>query len=147
VKDAVSIPLVANGDVGSPEDAANILRLSGADAVMVGRAHYGAPWLAGSIAAHEAGSALPDRPQTGQAFADYVISHYQDMLGIYGSESGVRQARKHLGWYLDRHAPATPAERRKTILTCFDPKTVIAELREAFLQAGDAEIVGLRSAA
>jgi nifR3 family TIM-barrel protein len=147
VKDAVSIPVVANGDVGSATDAANLLAISGADAVMVGRAHYGAPWLAGGIVAHGAGFILPDRPETGEAFADYVVSHYQDMLALYGAESGVRHARKHLGWYLDRHAPATPAERRKTILTSFHPAKVIAELREAFRQAGDAEITGLRSAA
>ena len=66
VKEAVSIPVVANGDVGSPAEAADILDQSGADAVMIGRAHYGAPWTAGSIAAAAAGEAapgVPDKPE------------------------------------------------------------------------------------
>jgi nifR3 family TIM-barrel protein len=129
VREVISIPLVANGDVASAEDAAAILEQSGADAIMVGRAHYGAPWTAGAIAGAAAGTAdLPDR--TGMA--DYVITHYEDMLALYGVESGLRQARKHLGWYLDRHAPATGLEPRKAIMTNLDPKQVVAGLRAAF---------------
>ncbi|MDX8464331.1 tRNA dihydrouridine synthase DusB [Mesorhizobium sp. VK23B] len=129
VKQAVSIPVVANGDVGSPEEAATILDQSGADAVMIGRAHYGAPWIAGSIAA---GTSAHDIPQTSQALADYVVGHYEDMLSLYGIESGLRQARKHLGWYLDRHAAGVSTEQRKQILTSFEPAKVIAGLRGAF---------------
>jgi nifR3 family TIM-barrel protein len=143
IKNAVSIPVVANGDVNSAADAAALIEASGADAVMVGRAHYGAPWLAGSIAAEKEMCSKP----VGSAFADYVISHYEDMLLLYGVESGVRQARKHLGWYLERHAPAVSAEQRKTVLTSFDPRQVIAELREAFGWAGCARHGRLRSAA
>jgi nifR3 family TIM-barrel protein len=140
IKQAVSIPVVANGDVSTPAEAAMILERSGADAVMIGRAHYGAPWLAGGIAAAAGGSALSNQPES---LAEYVAAHYEDMLALYGIESGLRQARKHLGWYLDRHASAISAERRKTILTSFDPKEVTALLREAFtLEARD-----LRSAA
>jgi tRNA-dihydrouridine synthase len=65
------------------------------------------------------------------------------MLSLYGIESGLRQARKHLGWYLDRHAPAISADRRKTILTSFEPAQVIALMREAFAP----EAQGLRNAA
>jgi tRNA-dihydrouridine synthase len=140
IKQAVSIPVVANGDVSTPAEAAAILERSGADAVMVGRAHYGAPWLAGGIAAAAGGLAAPNRPES---LAEYVCAHYDDMLTLYGIESGLRQARKHIGWYLDRHAPAVSAERRKAILTSFDPAEVIALMREAFtLEAQD-----LRSAA
>jgi nifR3 family TIM-barrel protein len=145
VKQAVSIPVVANGDVGSPQEAATILEQSGADAVMIGRAHYGAPWIAGGIAATAAGISAQGIPHTAQALADYVVAHYEDMLSLYGAESGLRQARKHLGWYLDRHAPEVKAEERKRILTSFEPAEVIAGLRRAFRD--DAGPIGLRSAA
>ena len=68
------------------------------------------------------------------------------MLSLYGVESGLRQARKHLGWYLDRHAPSAGDERRRLILTSFDPKEVVAALRAAFSDGGEAP-AGLRSAA
>lgn len=140
IKQAVSVPVVANGDVSNPFDAATILEESGADAVMIGRAHYGAPWMAGSIAAAAGGSIVSNRPES---LADYIIAHYEDMLSLYGIESGLRQARKHLGWYLDRHAPAISADQRKPILTSFEPAQVIALMREAFAP----EAQGLRNAA
>ncbi len=145
VREAVSVPLVANGDVASSEGAAEILRRSGADAVMVGRAHYGAPWVAGEIAARAAGAEALDVPRGGEALADYIAAHYEDMLALYGTESGLRQARKHLGWYLDRHAPSVAPDLRKTILTSFDPAVVMAGVREAFTRSPVA--LGLRSAA
>ncbi|TGV74817.1 tRNA dihydrouridine synthase DusB, partial [Mesorhizobium sp. M00.F.Ca.ET.158.01.1.1] len=88
VKEAVSIPVVGNGDVCSPAEASVILEQSGADAVMVGRAHYGAAWVAGSIATAAAGTFSPGVPETRQALSDYIIAHYQDMLALYGIESG-----------------------------------------------------------
>ncbi|TPN86450.1 tRNA dihydrouridine synthase DusB [Mesorhizobium sp. CU2] len=145
VKQAVSIPVVANGDVGSPGEAATILEQSGADAVMIGRAHYGAPWIAGGIAAEAAGSSAQGIPRTPQELTDYVVAHYEDMLSLYGVESGLRQARKHLGWYLDRHAALATADQRKRILTSFDPAEVVAELRQTFCEG--AAMPGMRSAA
>ncbi|THF60006.1 tRNA dihydrouridine synthase DusB [Ollibium composti] len=140
VREAISVPLVANGDVCSAEDAAVIRERSGADAVMVGRAHYGVPWAAGVITGEAA-----DIPEAAGAMADYVVAHYEDMLALYGIESGLRQARKHIGWYLDRHAVTTPPELRKAILTSFEPQRVVAGIREAFARAGDTPV--LRSAA
>ena len=139
VKAAVSIPVVANGDVGSPAEAMSMLEQSGADAVMVGRASYGAPWIVGQIA-HAAGSndVVDSAPAGGQAMADYVAGHYEDMLALYGVESGLRQARKHLGWYLDRHTPGLSAFR-SSIMTSFDPAEVIRGLRAAFLASSDVE--------
>jgi tRNA-dihydrouridine synthase B len=131
VKAAVSIPVVANGDVRSPADAAEILEHSGADAVMIGRASYGAPWLPGDIAGaarYAGGEAAPANPE---AMAEYVVCHYQDMLSLYGVESGLRQARKHLGWYLDRHA-AVPVALRAQLMTSFEPGAVIGLIRAAF---------------
>jgi tRNA-dihydrouridine synthase B len=138
VKAAVSIPVVANGDVGSPGDAKAVLDQSGADAVMVGRASYGAPWIVGQIAGAAHGSeASGNAPATGEAMAEYVIEHYDAMLSLYGVESGLRQARKHLGWYLDRHAPGLAPALRGAIMTSLDPAEVIRTLRTAFIAAAE----------
>lgn len=141
VRAAISIPLVANGDGRSRPDAAAMLAASGADAVMIGRGHYGAPWLAGEIAG-QAGEAAPRTPDE---LAAYVVSHYQDMLSLYGRESGLRQARKHLGWYLDRHAPQVPDTLRTAILTGMDPAAVTVALQAAF--TGDHAAADLELAA
>ncbi len=125
VKQAVTIPVVANGDVANRFDAQKILTLSGADAVMVGRASYGAPWLAGTIA-----SGGEWAPTLG--IADYVVEHYEAMLAFYGVESGLRQARKHLGWYLERFRPALAAETRAAVLRSLDPAQVCRSLRFIF---------------
>jgi nifR3 family TIM-barrel protein len=133
VKEAVSVPVVANGDVASPADALSALAQSGADALMLGRAGKGAPWAAGAIATAAAG-----RDGAACVPADitaYVIAHYEDMLSFYGTQSGLRQARKHLGWYLDAHAPDCPAERRAAILRSDDPKAVIESLAIALRDA------------
>lgn len=134
VKQAVSIPVVANGDVAAPEDAIGVLEQSGADAVMVGRAHYGAPWMAGLIASAAAGCDTPQAPEP-RNMAAYVIAHYEDMLSLYGIESGLRQARKHLGWYLGRHLVDVPDELRRDIMTGTTPAVVIGALRDAFDRA------------
>ncbi len=135
VRDAISIPLVANGDVNCAADAAAMLEQSGADAIMIGRAHYGAPWTAGSIAHHAAGRQAEGIPQTPDALAAYVIAHYEAMLSLYGVDSGLRQARKHLGWYLDRHVPGASAETRRAVMTGLEPAAVIAALGAAFSAA------------
>jgi nifR3 family TIM-barrel protein len=124
VREAVRIPLVANGDVRSAKDVAEILARSGADAVMIGRGSYGQPWLPGAIANRTAAEPA--------SIADYVIAHYEAMLDHYGPNTGTRHARKHLGWYLDRHAGALPAGERAAIMTETDPAIVIRKLAQAF---------------
>ncbi|MDI6026047.1 tRNA dihydrouridine synthase DusB [Corticibacterium sp. UT-5YL-CI-8] len=135
VKQSVSIPVVANGDINSLDDAKTVLELSGADAVMVGRAHYGAPWAAGQIAGQAMGLGAGALPDTPEALADYVVEHYEDMLSLYGIESGLRQARKHLGWYLDRHAGGGREDLRKTVMTGKTPAEVVAALNIALMES------------
>src|SRR5690606_33807010 len=138
VKQVVSIPVVANGDVKNRADTLEILEQSGADAVMIGRAHNGVPWLAGSIAAQD--GVAYGQPTTNAELADYVVAHYEDMLSLYGIASGLRQARKHLGWYFDRHAPTAPPALRSRAMTSFDPAAVMAAVREALGSAAAPEI-------
>lgn len=123
VRAAISIPLIANGDVETQSDVAEILRRSGADAVMVGRGAQGQPWLPAVLAGH----AAPAR----QEIANIAVEHYEMMLDFYGLEAGLRHARKHLGWYLDRFAPSTTVEEKVQIMTSKNTNEVIAVLRGA----------------
>lgn len=98
VKQAVSIPVVGNGDVNSVDDAAEMLRRSGADGVMIGRGAYGRPWFLRQVAHFLAtGERLADPPLAEQLAI--LLDHFEAMLGLYGREHGVRLARKHVGWY------------------------------------------------
>jgi nifR3 family TIM-barrel protein len=100
VKNAVSVPVIANGDMRSMADIRKALDISGADGVMVGRGCYGRPWFPGQAAAAlDAGGDVIAPPLAQQK--DITLQHFEDMLVHYGQHSGVRNARKHLGWYLE----------------------------------------------
>jgi tRNA-dihydrouridine synthase B len=128
VRQAVTIPVVANGDVTDAAAARTALALSGADAVMVGRAAQGAPWRLAVIAAGLRGTPAPAVPE-GTALADLVIGHYEAMLAFYGTDLGARVARKHLGWYL---AEAGCDAWRAEVLTAASPAAAIRALSRAF---------------
>ncbi|WP_188112698.1 tRNA dihydrouridine synthase DusB [Rhizobium tropici] len=127
VRDAVSIPLVANGDVETAEDAREILRRSGADAVMIGRGCQGRPWHAGILAGY--------REPSRQEIVEIALEHYRMMMEFYGEAVGIRHARKHLAWYLDRYAPATTDVDKAKIMTSKESGEVAASFHAA-LQAG-----------
>lgn len=125
VKAVVSIPLVANGDVLNRDDANGILEASGADAVMVGRGSYGQPWLPGTIV-HGV-----QNGQDASLIADYAVAHYEAMLAHYGEPTGIRHARKHLGWYLEKHGVDISAAERASIMTETNPRLVAGRLHAA----------------
>ena len=128
VKEAVSVPVIANGDITDARTARSALAASGADGIMVGRGTQGAPWRVAEIAAELFGTASPLIPE-GDDFAGMVSGHYDDMLRFYGRELGLKVARKHLGWYMD-HAGTGPALRRM-ILTETNPGRVLSLLPDA----------------
>lgn len=132
VREATRLPLVVNGDIVDVATAREALRRSGADAVMVGRASYGAPWLPGQIGAELAGDRPILRP-VGSDLAAFVCRHYEAILSHYGIELGVRNARKHLGWYCDLLPTGWPDEAcRKRLMTGVEPAKIIGLIGDIF---------------
>jgi nifR3 family TIM-barrel protein len=128
VVEAVSIPVIANGDIVDARSARRALDASGARGVMVGRGIQGRPWVLAQIGAALYEAPAPEVPE-GAALVDMVCRHYDAMLSFYGATLGCKVARKHLGWYMD--GANTSGEMRRAILTASDPATVLRLLPEA----------------
>jgi len=136
VKDAVRIPVLVNGDIRSLTDARRALDASGADGVMIGRGAYGAPWRPGRIADALASGIDAGDPSPPQQ-CDIAVGHVEAMLAHYGEALGLRNARKHIGWYLESGGAAGPALKdwRRRLCTEDDPKRVLEGLREFYATA------------
>ncbi len=116
IKQQVSIPVVANGDIDSPQKALRVLEYTGADAIMIGRAAQGQPWLFRRIRHYlEQGSDLPE-PEWSEIRAT-VSEHVAALHAFYGEYKGVRFARKHVAWYLERYESAKHFRRGFNALT------------------------------
>lgn len=129
---AVSIPVIANGDVTDLASASACLDASGAAGVMIGRAATGRPWLVGQVAAALAGRPAAEPSRAAQAAL--AAEHYAGLLSLYGRDMGVRHARKHLAAYAETGGALGPAERA-TLLTTTDPEIALNLLAQAFAGA------------
>ncbi len=134
VKDEVQIPVIANGDIVDAGSAQSALDASGADAVMVGRGAQGKPWRLAEIRAALSGAVAPEVP-SGADLIRLVSDHYEAMLSFYGTDLGLRVARKHLGWYMDQ--VGTLPDLRKQVLTAREPAQVLRLLQDALMQPAE----------
>ena len=129
VKEAVSVPVIVNGDICSIEDAHEALRQSGADGVMIGRGAYGRPWLIGQVMSELGGGGHRPDPSLDEQLAT-ILEQYEEMLRLYGNHSGVNLARKHIGWYT-KGLPGS-AELRNNINQQADPAVVVRMLQDFY---------------
>ena len=132
VKDAVSVPVIGNGDVLGLPEAQTMLRESGADGVMIGRGTYGKPWQVGHVAQGLKTGVMPPPPGLGERKA-LLIRHYEALLSHYGVEKGYRIGRKHLAWSAEGLRGANAF--RRAVNTETDPKQVLRLIEGLFQPA------------
>lgn len=136
VKRAVGIPVIANGDCESEADAANMLGLSGADGVMIGRAALGRPWFVGDVAHFITNDGRREQPSLAARGA-IALEHFEALIESMGPNAGVRHARKHLAAYVDRAFTPTDADLaqlRRTLVTASEPQEVRGLIRRLFFE-------------
>ena len=130
VKETVNIPIIANGDIDSPEKALWVLETTGADAIMIGRSAQGTPWLFSQI--HQfIHFGKPAETPTPRTIQQTLLCHLDKLYGFYGNVSGVRIARKHIGWYL-KHLTTVSQLTKDTINAASEPSQQIELLNSAF---------------
>ena len=129
VKDAASVPVIVNGDINSIDDARDALRQSGADGVMVGRGAYGRPWFVSQVMSDLGGGGHRPDPSLDEQLAT-MLEQYDEMLALYGIQTGVNLARKHIGWYT-KGLPGS-AELRNCVNQQENPAVVVRMLQEFY---------------
>ena len=144
IKQAVAIPVIANGDIRTGAEAREVLAQTGADALMIGRAAQGRPWIFREIAAFLAGSPVPAPPAAAE-LAAVIRNHIEAICALYGQVQGVRVARKHIGWYL---AGRPRGEEFRAAVNRVETAAAQLELIDAFAATlGDPADADLREAA
>jgi tRNA-dihydrouridine synthase B len=130
IKAHVRIPVFANGDIDTPQKALEVLDFTGADGVMIGRASHGAPWIFRTVNAHlHGGNAAPTLLRT--ELRDIILYHLDSLYSFYGEQSGVRMARKHLGWYCEQLL-GSPAHVRRELMGAADTAAQFAHAVKHF---------------